>query len=70
MSRGESHGDNWLLWMDCLGEDVVGEREGADVFEHGRGRCDGGTMVPEAVEEMFENFLAELPARKVQPGDT
>ena len=52
--------------MDCLGEDIVGEREGADVFEH---VAPSWIVVPEAVEEMFKNFLVELLSGKVQPGD-
>jgi len=35
VAGGETDGEDWLGWVDGLGEDVGAQGEAADVFEHG-----------------------------------
>ena len=42
MAGSESSGYNGLGWVNCLGEEIGGERESADGVEHYNWRFEGG----------------------------
>lgn len=55
----EAYSDNGLFWVECLREEVVVERNGAHILEHGRGGA-AVVAVRACCDSFVRNFSVEL----------